>query len=103
MNSYINAVRLHYLWLMGCVSALPSGLLQDLWPHKHEDVVDDLVDGADQEVGAEGAAEGPEERGLACLLRRLHQQDLRLFQGPRILLVPEGPPRRALGGVERLL
>lgn len=52
--------------------------------------MNELVDGADEEVRPEGPAQGEEERRLLGLLRSFRDQDLGLFDRLRVFVLGPG-------------
>lgn len=52
---------------------------EDLRPNKHEDVLDELIEAGDEEVGPKCQAKHPEQGGLFCLLLGFCKQNFRLF------------------------
>lgn len=73
---------------------------EDLRPDEHEDVLDDLIEAGDEEVGPEGQAQSPEQGGLLCFLGGFYNQDFRLLHSSGLFALTVGDP---LGGVQSFL
>lgn len=73
---------------------------ENLWPNKHQDVMNNLIQRADKKVWSKGSAESAEERRLASFLKGFSKQNLWLFYWLSILLFS---PCCSFWGVECLI